>query len=186
MKWSLASWWKDAMSFEAFVSSAQSNAELWAAMYRLASVPLWAVNQAAALAPLRLLVIAEDWCGDAVNTVPVLAKLAAVAPGIELRVVRRDETPALMDRYLTGFSRSIPVVIVLDEELDELGWWGPRPRELQARVLDQRARGRDAAAVYAETRRWYARDRGETALREVLEVPVRAARPDSGRSESRG
>ena len=57
--------------------------------------------------------IAEDWCGDASNTIPILAKLVEL-PGLELRVLRRDEHPEVMDRYLTDGSRSIPIVIALD------------------------------------------------------------------------
>ena len=60
-------------------------------------------------------------------------------PGLELRVLRRDEYPEVMDRYLTNGSRSIPIVIALDEEFRELGHWGPRPRELQAWVMANRA-----------------------------------------------
>jgi len=73
-----------------------------------------------------------------------------------------------MDRYLTGTARSIPVVIVLTAAMRELGWWGPRPHELQAWVMAERAGGRDKAALYPEIRRWYARDKGATTLREVL------------------
>ncbi len=43
-----------------------------------------------------------------------------------------------MDRYLTNGSRSIPIVIALDEEFQELGHWGPRPAELQAWVMANR------------------------------------------------
>ena len=82
--------------------------------------------------------IAEDWCGDASSTVPVLAKLADAVPGLELRVILRDQHPEVMDRYLTNGSRSIPIVIALDEQFRELGHWGPRPRELQAWVMANR------------------------------------------------
>lgn len=173
MTWPFAGLWDRALNFETFVSRAANGGELWAGVYRLAQVPLWAVEEAAACGPLRIVVLAEDWCGDAVNTVPVLAKWAALTRNVELRILRRDEHPEVMDRYLTGFSRSIPVVIVLTDDFQELGWWGPRPRVLQARVLDERARGRDKSEIYADARRWYARDRGESTLREVLEVAAR-------------
>ena len=91
---------------------------------------------------------------------PVLAKLAATVPGLELRVILRDQHPEVMDRYLTNGSRSIPIVIALDEQFRELGHWGPRPRELQAWVMANRlddAQGRavsaGAAVVRARSRR---------------------------------
>jgi hypothetical protein len=53
-------------------------------------------------------VLSEDWCGDAVNSVPYLARLAELAPNLDLRVLARDENPDLMDAHLTRGSRSIP------------------------------------------------------------------------------
>ena len=175
-RWPFADRWDRALTYDDFErEAADEHRGLWQAIARLARVPTWAVDQAAALpGRFRLVVLSEDWCGDAVNTVPVLAKWAAAAPNVELRILRRDEHPAVMDRYLTGTARAIPVVIALTEELAELGWWGPRPRELQAYVSEQRRLGREQQAMYPETRRWYAKDKGETTLREVLEIMQRA------------
>jgi hypothetical protein len=58
-------------------------------------------------------------------------------------------------------------VIALDEEFRELGHWGPRPRVLQAWVMANRVIV-PKAELYPQVRQWYARDRGETTLREVL------------------
>jgi hypothetical protein len=58
---------------------------------------------------------------------------------------------------------------VLDERFQELGHWGPRPAELQAWVLEHRPRV-PKAELYPQIRRWYARDRGESTLREVLAI----------------
>jgi hypothetical protein len=90
-------------------------------------------------------------------------------PGLELRLILRDQHPAVMDRYLTNGSRSIPIVIVLDDEYNELGHWGPRPRQLQAWVMENRS-SMPKEQLYPQVRQWYARDRGETTLREVLEA----------------
>jgi hypothetical protein len=73
-----------------------------------------------------------------------------------------------MDQYLTNGSRSIPIVIVLDESFEEIGHWGPRPTELQTWVMANRAT-MPKTELYPLVRKWYARDRGETTLREVLE-----------------
>jgi Thioredoxin len=74
----------------------------------------------------RLLVLAEDWCGDASNTVPYVAKLSDQARCLEMRVLRRDEHPEVMDRYLGGTSHSIPIVIVLDAAWREVEARPPR------------------------------------------------------------
>jgi hypothetical protein len=160
--------WDEALTFEQFVAaSAPEHTGLWEGIYNLARVPDWAVEAGASLPRLHLLVLAEDWCGDASNTIPVLAKWARQVAGVELRLLRRDEHPALMDRYLTNGSRSIPIVIVLDAEFRELGRWGPRPAELQAWVMANKGVV-PKQELYPQIRRWYARDRGASTLREVL------------------
>lgn len=159
--------WGEALPWDAFVSGARSNQALWQGLYRTAQLPSWAVERAHAAGPRQLLVLAEDWCGDASSTVPVLARLAAAVPTLTLRILQRDRYPDVMNRYLTEGARAIPVVIVLDAQFEERGWWGPRPAELQAWVR----RNRDSLPSVERNRRsraWYARDRGETTLREVL------------------
>lgn len=158
--------WDQALSYDRFIAeSAAEHLPLWNGVHRTATIPDWSLHVPGA-SDLRLLVLAEDWCGDAANTVPILARWAEAA-GSELRILRRDEHPEVMDRYLTGTSRSIPIVIVLDRECREVRHWGSRPAELQAWVMAHKdTMSKDDR--YREVRRWYARDRGETTLREVL------------------
>jgi hypothetical protein len=162
--------WDEALTFDAFVTACKAeHCGLWQAVYNIARVPDWALAAVPAGTKRKLLVIAEDWCGDASNTVPIIARLASQAPGLELRVIMRDRYPEVMDQYLTNGSRSIPIVIVLDEDFSELGHWGPRPTELQAWVMANRAT-MPKAELYPQVRKWYARDRGETTIREVLKT----------------
>ena len=159
--------WEVALPYERFVAASEQHRGLWEGIYRLMRVPEWAFQAVPPGTRRRLLVIAEDWCGDASSTIPAVARFADVVPGMELRVLRRDEHPELMDRYLTDGARAIPIVIVLDEAWRELGHWGPRPAALQAFVMENRPLV-PKAELYPQVRRWYARDRGETTLREVL------------------
>jgi hypothetical protein len=164
-----------APDFPAMLADARKNVELWTAMWRHAQVDEGFVHRVAALpGAWHLLVLSEDWCGDAVNTVPVVAKLAERAPNMDLRVLGRDDNPDLMDAHLTGASRSIPVVIALDETFEERGWWGPRPTVLQGWVSGQ-GQLLEKTARYREARIWYARDRGRTTLEEVVSMLERAA-----------
>lgn len=160
--------WSEALTFEQFVAAAApEHTGLWEGIYNLARVPTWGIAAAAAIPPLHLLVLAEDWCGDASNTIPALAKWVDQAAAAELRILRRDEHPAVMDRYLTDGARAIPIVIALDAEFRELGHWGPRPTELQAWVMANKGTT-PKAELYPRIRRWYSRDRGQATLREVL------------------
>jgi hypothetical protein len=160
--------WNGAILYERFVQESEQNRPLWEGIYRTANVPEWAIADACReAARVRILAIVEDWCGDASNTVPVLARLGREASCLEMRVVRRDEHPLVMDRYLTNGSRSIPIVILLDAAFREIGHWGPRPSELQAWVMEHKGRI-PKNELYPQVRRWYAKDRGRTTLREVL------------------
>ncbi|MEQ1857473.1 MAG: thioredoxin family protein [Longimicrobiales bacterium] len=163
-----------APTFERYLEGVGRNRELWHAVYERASVPEEVVTAARSVGVRRLVALSEDWCGDAVNTLPVIARLAAGA-GWDLRVVSRDANPDLMDAHLTdGRSRSIPVVIVYDEHFRELGWWGPRPEEIQQWILSE-GLSLPSPERYKVVRRWYAQDRGRTTLNELLEVVARAA-----------
>ena len=88
-------------------------------------------EQVKALPKQTWLLITETWCGDAANSVPVIAKLAEENPDIDLRIVLRDENTKLMDQFLTKGGRSIPKLIGLDQDLNVLFDWGPRPEAAQ-------------------------------------------------------
>lgn len=171
MLWPFSSLWDGALTYDAFVAASTQHCDLWTGVYRTARIPVWATEAAAKLGRrFRFAVLAEDWCGDASSTVPILVRFAE-AIGADIRVLRRDEHPEVMDRYVgPGGARAIPVVIVLTEAMEEIGRWGSRPAELQAFVMAQRAKGLKSKDYFPEVRRWYATDRGESTLREILAV----------------
>ncbi len=87
--------------------------------------------------PLNVLVLAEDWCGDVIANLPVLARLAAESGKLKLRIFPRDEHLDIMDQYLKdGQFRAIPVFVFFDGEFNELGHWIERP----AIIAEQMAR----------------------------------------------
>jgi hypothetical protein len=87
------------------------------------------------------LIITEPWCGDAAQCVPALEKLALCSPNIQTKYILRDENPEVMDAYLTNGGRSIPKLICLNEQLQEVFTWGPRPDVIQAVMNDLKANG---------------------------------------------
>jgi hypothetical protein len=168
--------YEGAPTFDAYVAAAVENADLWRDAARLARVPDETVARATAV-PGRwhLLVLSEDWCGDAVNTVPYVARLGELAPNLDVRVLARDANLDIMDDHLTGTARSIPIVIVYDDDFVERGWWGPRPSALQAWVFSAEGQALDKPQRYRHVRGWYARDRGRTTLDELLALLERAS-----------
>ena len=171
--------WAAGVPFDAFLPTAAKNTDLWSRTGRLPTPPDVLARVAAIPVAWRLLVLSEDWCGDAANTVPVLARLADEAPTLELRLLARDQHLDLMDEHLTGErrSRSIPVALLLDADGRERAWWGPRPAPLQAWFFSPEAQALTTDDRYRELRKWYARDRGRTTLDEVVTMIERAARP---------
>ncbi|PID04590.1 MULTISPECIES: thioredoxin family protein [unclassified Sporosarcina] len=87
----------------------------------------------------HILVITEDWCGDAMLNNPILQKIAEAA-NIDVRAVLRDENPELIDRYLTNGGRSIPMYLLLNSAGEVVEKWGPRAPVLQKYVMDGRAK----------------------------------------------
>jgi hypothetical protein len=167
--------WERALSLDAFIAQAEKHRDLWQTTRRLARVNEPSVRDANAISQhVRVLVLLEDWCGDAIYTVPLVARLIEQNPHIELRVASRDRHDELMAQHLTGTSRSIPVVIAYDAQGQERGWWGPRPSPLQQWVLSEGLE-MDSADRYKAIRTWYARDRGATTVREVLHLLTHTA-----------
>jgi Thioredoxin len=162
-------------SFPEFLERTSTNRELWHGIWQRASVPHALVDRIRRTGSRwRLLVLADDWCGDAVNSIPPVAKLVQQCDNLELRVIPRDENPDLMDAHLKGTSRSIPVIVLLDEHFVERGWWAPRPSDLQDWVT-QKGLQLPKGERYLHVRRWYAKDRGTSTLEEIVRLVETAA-----------
>lgn len=89
--------------------------------------------------PLNVLVLAEDWCGDVIDNLPILGRLAAESGKLHLKVFLRDQHLDLIDQYLKqGQFRSIPVFVFFDEQFHELGRFIERPASVTERNAHQR------------------------------------------------
>jgi len=167
--------WEAGQSFADFLPTVRSYAELWASSYARALLPLGVLDRVRAMSGRwHLLAVSADWCIDAPPVVSLLARLADETGAFELRHVDRDAHVELMDQHLTGGrARAIPVIILLDEHLVERAWWGPRPAPLQAWFTGG-GREMPSAERYRYSRTWVARDRGQTALEEIVSMMERA------------
>jgi hypothetical protein len=89
--------------------------------------------------PLRVLVLAEDWCGDVVANLPILGRLDKEVPALDVRIFYRDQNLDLMERWLNqGKYQSIPVFVFFDENFRELGHWIERPASVTERRAAER------------------------------------------------
>ncbi|MGE3802397.1 MAG: thioredoxin family protein [Candidatus Kapaibacterium sp.] len=122
--------------------------------------------------PQTWLIITEGWCGDSSQVIPVINRMAEINPAITLKHVMRDENDDLMNLFLTNGAKSIPKIIVIDEESREvIGTWGPRPAELQAKAI---ARKNDPNPISShdfaiQTQQWYNADKGVSIQKEFIE-----------------
>ncbi|MCF3110460.1 thioredoxin family protein [Niabella sp. CC-SYL272] len=71
-------------------------------------------------------VITEPWCGDAAHIVPILYLMSQLNDHIDFKLQLRDSGSEI-ENYLTNGTRSIPILIVRDENGNDLFHWGPRP-----------------------------------------------------------
>jgi thiol-disulfide isomerase/thioredoxin len=98
--------------------------------------------------PVKVVVLAEDWCGDVIANLPVLGRLAKETGKLDVRIFLRDQNDDIMQRYLNkGQFKSIPVFVFFDDTFRELGHWIERP----ASVTEVRAKRRkDVFAAHPE------------------------------------
>lgn len=166
--------WDRAHTLDAFIAQAEQHRELWLTTRRLSRVDASFVQRANAVVhDVRMLVLLEDWCGDAIHTVPLIAHLIESNSQLDMRVIQRDSHDTLMSSHLTGSSRSIPVIIAYDANGLERGWWGPRPSPLQHWVMTDGLQ-MERPDRYKAIRTWYARDRGATTAAEILHLLTHA------------
>lgn len=120
--------------------------------------------------PQLWVVLSETWCGDAAQVLPVIAKMAEMTPAITLRILLRDEHPEVMDLFLTNGTRSIPKLIMVDEESGEvLADFGPRPNEAKQLILDYKAtHGVVDDTAKTALQKWYLNDKGISIQNEIL------------------
>ena len=77
--------------------------------------------------PAKMLVLGEDWCGDVVRGMPVLARIAE-AGGMEMSIFPRDQHHDIMNEYLkNGQWMSIPVAVFYTKDHQYICHWIERP-----------------------------------------------------------
>ena len=121
------------------------------------------------------LVIAEGWCGDAAQILPVIYKMAELSEKIDLKIVFRDENEDLMNLFLTNGTKSIPKLIILDKNtLEVLSDFGPRPIGAKQLILDYKAKhGIVDETAKTNLQLWYLHDKGLSIQKEILDLMLK-------------
>lgn len=118
------------------------------------------------------LVLAEGWCGDAAQLLPVFHKMEDVAANIDLRIVFRDANEPLMQEFLTNGARAIPKLIILSADNHEvLGAWGPRPEGATRLIKEFKTKfGVVNETAKTELQKWYLHDKGLSTMDEIIKI----------------
>ncbi len=117
------------------------------------------------------LVIAEGWCGDAAQILPIINKVAEATDKIDFKILLRDENEDLMNQYLTNGSKSIPKVLILDQDNTVIDSWGPRPSIASKMVVDYKAKNGSLDEDFKKNLQiWYNKDKGNNTQNELLSL----------------
>ena len=116
------------------------------------------------------LVLAESWCGDAAQILPVIYKMSEASEKITLKIALRDDNDTLMQEFLTNGGRAIPKLIVLDATtLEVIADWGPRPHGAKQLILDYKATyGIVDENAKIALQKWYLLDKGTEIQNEII------------------
>ena len=115
------------------------------------------------------LVIAEGWCGDAAQILPIIKLMSDASKNIDFKLVFRDENEELINLFLTNGAKSIPKLLLLDESFNLINHWGPRPEGAKNLIIEYKAKHGivDEAAKIA-LQKWYLDDKGISTMKEIV------------------
>lgn len=118
----------------------------------------------------RILIITEGWCGDSSQSTPSIVEFFKGEN--EVRIFYRDSDTTLIDQFLTDGTQSIPKVLLLDENFQVIGVWGPRTKYgielLKKFKADPENYPREQ--FYNDLQVYYAKNKGKDTITEILEL----------------
>ncbi|MNK95553.1 hypothetical protein D3C87_1157920 [compost metagenome] len=116
------------------------------------------------------ILITEPWCGDAAHSVPMIYQLVKNNPAIVLDIQLRDSEPYEIENYLTNGGKSIPKLIVRNEQGDDVAVWGPRPQGCTDLFVMMKDRGAEFHEIKEEIQKWYNHDKGIAIQQELVSI----------------
>lgn len=126
----------------------------------------------------HIMAVAIDACGDSMNSVPYLAKLAELVPGLDLRIVLPVNGKAVQESHRSLDGRTAtPTIVLLDSAGRDAGCIVELPQEI--RDWAHGVRGQVSSdSLHAGIRQFYARSRGQGIIEEAV-IMLEAAKAGS-------
>lgn len=129
----LNDWYDKGITEEAYMSHLDKHRESFQHILHHFNVPEADIVFLQSKSNLRVIALAEVWCGHCMMDVPVMLNMMETA-NIPVRFLPRDEHLELMDQYVTDGKRYIPIFVFIDEAGNELGKWGPMTPKVKTYV----------------------------------------------------
>ena len=170
-----AGFYAKATNFATFLEHARAQRDDWRRLYNDAAVTPGMITRMRALPERRLLlVVAEDWCTDSVQTIPYLARLVDGAPErLQMRIIDSAAGQSLMEAHRTPDGRTAtPTVLVLGEDGRFIAAWVERPSTAQTWFLEQQ-KVMMQKPLHDALLKWYVDDAGRTTVAEVADLLAR-------------
>lgn len=173
----MLSLFQSGQAFPDFLAAAKARREGWHRIADSAVIADALIARARAVGGTwHMLVIAIDSCGDSMNSVPYVAKLASQVPGLDLRIVLPAEGKAVQERFRTLDGRpTTPTYVLLDAEGRERGCITELPKGIRRWAHDARGAKVASDSIRAGISAFYAADRGVSIVTETIEL-MEAAR----------
>jgi hypothetical protein len=171
---SLASLYAGGQTWGDFLAAAKARRSLWVGNYERGIPSEDLVARARAVGGTwRWLVVAVDSCSDSANTIPYLARLVEMVPGLDLRIVTPSAGKGVMEAHRTEDARAAtPTVLLLDEAFQERGCFVERPAALRKMLAQAGSNDRDG---YQRKMDWYQEDRGAATVGDLVAMLEGAA-----------
>ncbi|MGD2087109.1 MAG: thioredoxin family protein [Candidatus Aminicenantes bacterium] len=170
----LTAYFDKALTYDDYVKLLADNRDLHQLHYKKFIVSPEEEQVIKRIKPLKIILLTEPWCGDSLAIFPVVRRMAEINSHWQLRVLRRDENPELMDQFLTRNARAVPIFLFLDENNSLIFRFGPRPQAAQTIFETYREEFKagkiEKTEVIKKIRNFYAKDRGKAILNELLAI----------------
>ncbi len=172
---SLIALFESGQAFPEFLEATRRRREGWHRISDSVSIADSTVVRARAVpGTWRLLVVAVDACGDSMQQVPYVARLAALVESLSVRIVLPADGATVQGshRALDG-RRATPTYVLLDQSGRDVGCIVELPRAIREWTHAQRdSLSSDALHEYRAD--WYTADRGASIAAEIVELMERA------------
>lgn len=126
----LNQWYEKGITKEAYMSDLNKHRDDFHTVYNQFNVPEEDRDTLKEKSGIRVIALAEVWCGHCMMNVPILLKILETA-NIPVSFLPRDDHLELMDQYTINNKRFIPIFIFIDDSGNEIGKWGPMAPEVE-------------------------------------------------------